>query len=548
MPRRFLPFLFIFSGLATAQQPGPQVFTFFSEVDDTDQPYALYLPKDYSPDVQYPLVLSLHGAWSNHRLNLRRVFGEGNRGGETDAEATRYFPMLPDVPFIVASPLARGTMGYTMFAESDAWAVLADVRRRFRIDPDRIYLTGLSMGGGGTLHLGLSRPDVFAAIAPVCPAAFNQELRKAGNAVNLPVWLHHGDKDPVVPVKTSRDFHLYMREYGVPVEYTEYPGVRHDSWNNAYQNAQIFQWFAKHKRNRYPNRVRFTTDTYRYDGAYWVRLTRLTPGRAAMVDAVFVGPNEINFITNDLDGLAFELKGHPQFDASKPLLIRADGGELTLPAGAPLAVQRNGKGEWEAGAGLPAAGEKEPGFEGPVAAAFYGRHIYVYGTKDNPSADELRRRMQEAERAANWDLPNVRQLYFPRVLADKQVRESDIKEGSLILFGDASTNSQVEAFGARAPMMLKEGVKDYGLIQVLPGEAEGRYVVINSGLPFHTAGGLTGIPYLSAQANVLNRLPDFLLFKGTVINVVSSGRFDNQWQIPSAEKQKLLGSGVVEVR
>src|SRR5690242_15701307 len=101
--------------------PGPQVLTFLSDVDDTDQPYGLYLPKQYDPQKKYPLVISLHGSYSNHRLNLRRVFGRGNRAGETDAEATRHWPQFHDVDFIVASPLARGTMGYKGIAEKDVY-------------------------------------------------------------------------------------------------------------------------------------------------------------------------------------------------------------------------------------------------------------------------------------------------------------------------------------------------------------------------------------------------------------------------------------------
>src|SRR5688500_7178901 len=92
--------------------PGPQVLTFFSGIDDSDQPYALYAPKRFDPSRKYPLVVSLHGTGSNHRLNLRRVFGKGNLPGETDADASRVFRPLPDVDFLVASPFARGSMGY----------------------------------------------------------------------------------------------------------------------------------------------------------------------------------------------------------------------------------------------------------------------------------------------------------------------------------------------------------------------------------------------------------------------------------------------------
>ena len=71
---------------------GPQVLTFFSSVADTEQPYGLYLPKNYDSEKKYPLVIMLHGAGSNHRLALRRVFGKSNANGETDVEASRYFP------------------------------------------------------------------------------------------------------------------------------------------------------------------------------------------------------------------------------------------------------------------------------------------------------------------------------------------------------------------------------------------------------------------------------------------------------------------------
>src|SRR5690242_7818057 len=103
--------------------PGPQVLTFFSDVDDTEQPYGLYLPRNFDPAKKYPLVISLHGAGSNHRLNLRRVFGKSNQSGETDVEATRYFPEWRDVDYIVASPFARGTMGYQGVAEKDVYDV-----------------------------------------------------------------------------------------------------------------------------------------------------------------------------------------------------------------------------------------------------------------------------------------------------------------------------------------------------------------------------------------------------------------------------------------
>jgi len=118
---------------------GPQDLSFFSKVDETDQPYAVYIPKNFDESKKYPLVIFLHGAWSNHRLGLRRVFGQGNTQGtdfaqpgvipaENDLEATRYWPELEDVNYIVASPLAHGTAGYQVIPEQDVYEMLDDLK------------------------------------------------------------------------------------------------------------------------------------------------------------------------------------------------------------------------------------------------------------------------------------------------------------------------------------------------------------------------------------------------------------------------------------
>src|SRR5262249_47708578 len=141
---------------------GPQVTTFHSNIDDSNQPYALYSPPLPAQGKKYPLVIALHEAGSDHRLNLRRVFGKGNLPGETDPHATRLFPQWKDVEYIVASPLARGSMGYRGIPEQDVYDVIADVKQRFSIDEDRIYLTGIAAGGAGALWLGITRPDIWA--------------------------------------------------------------------------------------------------------------------------------------------------------------------------------------------------------------------------------------------------------------------------------------------------------------------------------------------------------------------------------------------------
>ncbi len=252
---------------------GAMVKAYRSEWDGTLQPYALFVPRDYDGRRPFPLVVALHGAGSNHRHMLRRVFGLDNRAGETDEEASRNDLPLPEVPALVVAPYGRGeVMGWDGLGEEDVLRVLADVRRAYKIDPARISLTGLSMGGGGTWTLGLRHPELFAALAPVCGVT---DVRKwieraergdydenalealappafAENAAGLRVFIFHGDADPVVPVTDSRRMVERFKALGwlgKTVTYTEYAGVDHHAWTRAYADAELLRTLAGVKRD-----------------------------------------------------------------------------------------------------------------------------------------------------------------------------------------------------------------------------------------------------------------------------------------------------------
>ncbi|MGH7453637.1 MAG: alpha/beta hydrolase-fold protein, partial [bacterium] len=534
--------------------PGPQVLTFFSDVDDTEQPYGLYLPKNFDAAKKYPLVIMLHGAGSNHRLALRRVFGKSNLPDETDVEATRYFPEWKDVDFIVASPYARGTMGYQGIAEKDVYDVLADVKRRFAIDEDRVYFTGLSMGGGGTLWIGLSRPDIWAALAPVCPAPPDGTDELAPNALNYPVHIFHGDADPVVSPAGVREWVKRLEELGTKVEYTEYPGVGHNSWENAYKDEAIFAWFGQFRRNRHPDRVRFTTSRYKYNSAYWIRLDAFTPGTPASVDARFTSPNRLEITTSALDAFTLNLVGHPQFTADRPVEVNIDGKKITAKATDTLSLSKR-EGKWAAAKYEAPVHAKRPGAEGPISEAITSRHIYAYGTADNPSPEVLQARREQADQAASWSVdrgPFLRRvMVFPRVLADKDVRPSDLETSNLILFGTKETNSLIAKFSDRLPIQLNAAAAaGYGLVYVFP--IDKHYVLISSGLPWWTVAGSgminpparRGFRPLYGPPGLLMDFNDYLLFKDGANNVIAAGRFDNNWRVPEpdAEKMKLTGA------
>jgi len=254
---------------------GMIVKAYRADWDGTLQPYALHVPRDYKPGRPggWPLIVALHGAFSDHRHNLRRVFGLDNRPRENDAEASRNELPLPDVPALVVSPFGRGElMGYDGLGGEDVMRVIADVRRAYDVDPDRISLTGLSMGGGGTWQIGLRHPELFAALAPVCAVADYRRMippadaalydadalerespvALAANAARMQVFIFHGAKDTTVPVADSRKMVERFRQLGwlgKNVRYTEYPDVAHSAWIPAYKDAALLRTLAGIRRD-----------------------------------------------------------------------------------------------------------------------------------------------------------------------------------------------------------------------------------------------------------------------------------------------------------
>jgi len=482
-----------------AQVPGPQVLTFSSPVDDTDQPYALYVPKSYDASKKWPLVMSLHGATSNHRLNLRRVFGKGNRAGESDSEATRYWPAFPDIGMIVVAPLARGTLGYQGIPEDDVYRVLDEVKKRLSIDEDRVYLTGLSMGGGGSLWLSLTRPDVWAAVAAVCPAAPFGAESLAANGLNVPFKIFQGDQDPLVPVAGARRWAETFLKLGVRGEYVEYPGVRHNAWDKAYADGAIFEWFAPLKRNASPARVRYVTSTPRYRSAYWVEIDSFTPGEMASVEAVR-GPSGVEVKTNLLDGFTLRLKpGRVTVDGQT---IVAKGRSFT-----------RGNGRWREG--KAAAPEK---WKGPIWEAMAKRHVYVYGTADDPAPEELARRRAEAEKLAAWSIvPREPLLLTLRAVSDREAGEANLADTNLVLLGDASTNSLIARYRTDLPLTLKAGAADYTLVTI--AKTRDRDIVVVTGKPMP----------LQPQPFAPHRLAnDYVLLRSG--ETLGSGFFTRDWK------------------
>jgi predicted peptidase len=199
--------------------------------------YLLHLPPGYdqggrAAGKRWPLILFLHGA--------------GERGNDLELVKRHGIPKIaearPGLPFIAVSPQCPAE-GW--WASAPLIALLDEIERRHRVDKDRIYATGISMGGFGTWQLALDQPRRFAAIAPICGRG-NPLL--AHRIRHLPVWAFHGAKDRVVPLSASADMVRALRKLGARPRFTIYPDAGHDSWTRTYENPRLYAWLLKHAR------------------------------------------------------------------------------------------------------------------------------------------------------------------------------------------------------------------------------------------------------------------------------------------------------------
>ena len=211
------------------------------DVDGASTIYRVYVPKIDPP---LPVILFLHGQGESGTDGLAPTTVGIGPAIERDPER---FPAL------VVFPQASQGYGWRGFNLRAAVAALDDVERSFDIDPKRVYLTGLSMGGFGAWLLAIQQPDRFAAVVPICGgfdgSTAELPIRAAAKRIaKIPQWAFHGDADDIIRVEHSRQVIGALRREGAEVRYTEYAGVRHNSWDRAYAETELLPWLLAQRR------------------------------------------------------------------------------------------------------------------------------------------------------------------------------------------------------------------------------------------------------------------------------------------------------------
>jgi len=540
--------------------------TFLSRIDGSVQYFAVVAPRNYDPNKTYALILSLHGA-----------------GVEASGQADAYRPK--DWAFVVC-PTNRKPFGFDWqdWGRLDCLEVLSEARSQFPIDNNRIYLTGHSMGGHGTWHIGLHHPDLFAAMAPSAGWTSFQLyvpyfLRKSDifghpsllairdmglreerplnfveNALNLPIYILQGGADDNVPPVHARFFSSALKKLGYQALYREVEGMGH-WWDNketegidCVDSDELLDFLKNNVRNPNPKHIIFkTTDIGLNNKNGWVEIDE--PERLyndSLIDAeikdrtVIVKTENIEQFTMHMSSeliypgeISLKINGQElrcRLSEKDSLSLRKEGREFHLEKPRKQKPLKRQSGVENI--------NKSSAFFGPIKKAYFSPFILVYGTRGDSSSTEINLHHARVE-AQNWWW---RGNGYVEIIPDIEVNTETIRRHNLILFGGPETNAITAKVIKNLPLSIKndrlvindqEIEKDDVAFQMIypnPLNPE-KYVVVKGGTSPKSdeLAGLFNVIYSGSG------LPDFIVYDETVKEkgwgaAIAEGFFDLNWK------------------
>lgn len=524
-------------------QPPKGVLTELAYVarnDGTVQPYYVHIPEAYDPAREWPLIVFLHGYVPSISVVDPWVLSD------------EVCDIAEKNGCILLIPYGRRNTDFQGVGEVDIYRAIDETRAQWRIDPARIYLSGVSMGGMGAWNMALRRPGYFAAVTPISGqtdmfrwwgwdpesmtpfkrflVAWDNPEEMARNARGQSFFVQHGEMDHLIPVIESRSMVETMRALGIPVEYHEFTGESHYIyWDTpCYENA--WGWSRDFTLEPSPMRVTFRCFSLRYNRAFWLTIDGLKVwGTPATVDATVTddgGRLDIhceNVAAMTIDLTTCPLRDEEQFRVTvngTQREVMAHEGRLAIEIEPPPAQDR------------PPL--KRHGLCGPVEDVFNTPFIVVQGTAGT-DAQNLEIAGKVGTWIDEWDRFADGQ---PRVCTDEELLPEQIEAMNLVLFGTPETNSVLARIADQLPVRIGDHRYEVlgrtfegdhlGLVLCYPNpEWPDRYVLIYSGELY---GRKLSINHKH------DMLPDFLIFDSTRFTVgdteanVFGGWFDADWR------------------
>ena len=289
--------------------------------------YALYVPVAYDPAQAYPLIVCLHGA-----------------GFTGESYLERWVPRLQN-RYILACPTISMGAWWTRFGEDLTLATMRAVRAEYHIDPNRVFLTGMSNGGIGAWIIGMHYPDRFAGIAPMASGIDDVLFPFVENLQNTPVYIIHGAEDRIMPVQLSRDLVKQLDRYGIVHTYREHAWTHPHAGGHFFPRQELpalIEWFDKQRRTSLPHEVSLVRDATHLLPMHWVRIDTtdriaaftenlidsrndLIVGRVyATLYAELVSPNHIAVKTNHVRRYTLFFN-QDLVDFSRPIVVETNG-------------------------------------------------------------------------------------------------------------------------------------------------------------------------------------------------------------------------------
>ncbi len=539
--------------------------------DGKPAPFGLYVPSSYRPGSarRYPLIVGLHGLNGRPMAMVRYLFGHDDPEKPNEWEDRHLGPLEPLEAFIV-TPDGYGNTMYRDLGDDDTLRVVAWALSRYPIDPDRVTITGMSMGGIGAASIPLKHPGIFAAAEPLCGYhsyfvrrdIANHPLRPwekhlaeersnvfwALNGQHLPLFIVHGTLDQ--PEDNSGVLIRRYEELQYDIVH-EHPVLGHNVWQTTYEDLKGAKWLLHHARDAHPRHVSFRTMRLRDGDDAWVHVDELAaPDGWGEVDAVARESGACTVKTSGVLGLHLD-RDRELGNGTGRLDVTIDGSKLAFDDGVAVELHRDAlTAPWVAGPAKHEGLYKHGGLTGPIRDAFHEPLLFVYGASD-PAQARANEEVARQWAAIRWGVT----VQYP-VMSDAAFVERGeplANDRALFLVGNARSNAVVRALDARLPLHVdgdavvvgKERFtgREVGAAFIAPNpERPDRYVVVVEGVDAPGTWRSLSLPDL---------IPDFVVWdadvapaRGQMIlgsgSLRAAGFFTNSWELPLAVADPLV--------